>query len=230
MSETINTDAEVPDIEIDATMIRHVTVVPSDRIMLINGLPITFDYPHPDNLHALQWNQEDKRGHLEFTDSPNVILEEKDYGEKVLPYVRLYAKEQAKNWDNELANYKQELETYNSTEARMQRLKDLRDMILARTDYLVLPDVAAQFAPNILQLIYKYRKMVRDIAKQEGAPWDGGGARTPWPKPPVEILKKQERKTEDNSLLPSEPLQPVFHGVPLDRKSYEISKRYGAQK
>lgn len=232
----VNADLEVPDIEIDTTMIGQVTVVPPDRIMLINGVPLHFDYPYPERMHALQWNQKEKRGHIEaYTDfgtMENIPLEEKDYADKVLPYIRLYAQEQARQWAEAMSLYHQEVENYDSEDARMSRLKLMKDDILQKTDYLVLPDVAMEFAPNILQLIYKYRKMVREIAKQDGAPWDGGGPKTPWPKPPIEVLKKQERKTEPliQQLQIMAPDKPVFTGVPLDRQSYEIYKQYGESK
>ena len=233
--QTASTDLEAPDIEIDLTMVEQVTVVPPDGIMLINGVPLRFEYPHPERMHALQWNQKEKRGHIEsFADYgtlKNIPLEEKDYAEKVLPYIQLYAQEQARQWAEAMSLYHQEIGNYDSEDARMSRLKQMRDDILQKTDYLVLPDVASELAPNILRFVYKYRKMVREIALQDGAPWDGGGPKTPWPKPPIEALKKQERKAGEAFRVVQElaPRRPEFTGVPLDRKSYEIYKQYGVK-
>ena len=70
----------------------RVTVVPSDKLIIVNKEPLRFDYQAPDDLHALQWH--DGSGHLEFTDHrPNEPLTMEDYTEKVLPYVRLWEAE-----------------------------------------------------------------------------------------------------------------------------------------
>lgn len=224
------------DLEIDPTMIEQVSVVPPDGIMLINGIGLRFDFPSPERMNALQWNQKEKRGHIEyFTDMgtmENKVLSEADYGESVLPFICLYAQEQARQWARKLENYKQAVTDFDSENQRMRRLKYFRDNILRKTDFLVLPDVASEIPENILRLIYKYRKMVRDIADQAGAPWDGGGAKTPWPKPPIDALKKQERNAEsdyDTFIKLCEPHKPVFTGVPLDRQFYEIYKQYGVK-
>ena len=37
-------------------MKQHVIVVPSDRLIIVDGVPLQFDFPVPENLHAVQWH------------------------------------------------------------------------------------------------------------------------------------------------------------------------------
>ena len=69
----------------------QVTVVPADRLIIVNGTALVFPYVAPENLHALQWNE--KAGHTEWTDGPNLPLEAKDYDKHVAPYVTLWQAE-----------------------------------------------------------------------------------------------------------------------------------------
>ena len=69
----------------------QVTVVPADRLIIVNGTALVFPYVAPENLHALQWNE--KAGHTEWTDGPNQPLEAKDYDKHVAPYVTLWQAE-----------------------------------------------------------------------------------------------------------------------------------------
>lgn len=40
-----------------------VTVVPADRLVIVDGEALLFDFPAPEGLHALQWDGE--TGHTE---------------------------------------------------------------------------------------------------------------------------------------------------------------------
>lgn len=54
-------------------MYRHVTVVPTDQLVLVDGHALRFAFDAPERLHALQWHE--GSGHLEFTDgAPNQPL------------------------------------------------------------------------------------------------------------------------------------------------------------
>ncbi len=66
-----------------------------------------------------------------------------------------------------------------SEEERFASLRRLRDELLALTDFAVLPDSA--LPEEALGQIRAYRKALRDLPGQEGAPFDGGFSRTPWP-------------------------------------------------
>ena len=76
----------------------HVTVIPSDKIILVNGEALVFEFPAPANMHALQWH--DGEGHIEFTDDLNHPLTEQDYQDDVQPFVELWEAEKAK-WEDE---------------------------------------------------------------------------------------------------------------------------------
>ncbi len=72
-------------------MAYQVTAVPSDRLIIVDGEALVFDYiaPHA-HLHALQWAN--GKGELEFTNAPNVPC---GYDE-VQPYVTLWEEEKAR--------------------------------------------------------------------------------------------------------------------------------------
>lgn len=71
--------------------INHLTVIPDDRIILVDGEGLVFDYPAAANLHALQWHN--GSGHVEFLDelTPNLIIQgQEDYDKYVRPYVQMW--------------------------------------------------------------------------------------------------------------------------------------------
>ena len=151
----------------------RVTVVPADRLVIVDGLALTFDFNAPERMHALQWDG--KQGHIEWLgsgDEPpyNDPLAADSYAGQVAPYVELWEEEKAR------------LAEYNSEEARFERLRSERDQRLAATDYLLMPDYPlSDDQRTILQV---YRQALRDLPSQEGAPWDGGAEDTPWPEIP----------------------------------------------
>lgn len=72
-----------------------VVVIPSDHLISVDGLAYIFEFSAPDNLHAIQWHT--GSGHYEYTDATaNLPLTEKDYDDKVYPYVRLWEREHQK--------------------------------------------------------------------------------------------------------------------------------------
>lgn len=62
------------------------------------------------------------------------------------------------------------------------KLREKRDELLAKTDYLVMPDYP--ISEEDLAKIKAYRQALRDLPSLDGAPWDGGGEGTPWPEEP----------------------------------------------
>ena len=73
-------------------MEKHVTVIPVDKVIVVEGEALQFDFSAPAGLHALQWHE--GSGHLEFTDgSPNRELAVADYAEVVAPFVALWQAE-----------------------------------------------------------------------------------------------------------------------------------------
>lgn len=74
----------------------HVIAVPVDKIILVDGEPLRFDYQAQENLHALQWHE--GKGELEWKDySPNTpISGEADYSQHVAPFVQAFEAEKAR--------------------------------------------------------------------------------------------------------------------------------------
>lgn len=75
-------------------MRQDVTVIPGDRIIIVDGAPLWFAFEAPANLHALQWH--DGAGEMEWTDDINHPLTTQDYDADVAPFVTLWEAEKAR--------------------------------------------------------------------------------------------------------------------------------------
>lgn len=75
-------------------MKQHVTVIPSDNLVIVDGVPLVFGFAAPANLHALQWH--DGAGEMEWTDDINHPLTEQDYADDIAPFVALWEAEKAR--------------------------------------------------------------------------------------------------------------------------------------
>ena len=62
-------------------MYNHVTVIPDDKIVLVDGQALKFDFVAPEGMHALQWHN--GAGHIEWKAGENEILGGQDYANKV---------------------------------------------------------------------------------------------------------------------------------------------------
>lgn len=70
----------------------HVTVIPSDGIISVDGEVLFLDSIKTENFHALQWH--DGTGHVEPGDGlPNEELSSDDYEGRVAPFVALWEEE-----------------------------------------------------------------------------------------------------------------------------------------
>lgn len=159
-----------------------VTVVPVDKLIMVDDEGFNFDFPYPENLSALQWEgtPENGAGHMEFTDDYNQVLGPLVYDEDVKPFVDL--------WEREKAMLEaKEREQKSDPEKLFARLRGLRDGRIAATDYLAMPDYPLDGDKKAEVLAY--RESLRNLPDMPGAPWDGGGSQTPWP-PMPEFLKK----------------------------------------
>lgn len=163
----------------------RVTVVPADRLVIVDGQALTFEFSAPERMHALQWDG--KQGHIEWDGSGhepprNELLTADSYADRIAPYVKLWKEEKARLEQAAAEAEAARLAEYNSEAARFERLRAERDRRLAETDYLLMPDYPlSEGQRTVLQ---SYRQSLRDLPAQDGAPWDGGGKETPWPAAP----------------------------------------------
>ena len=68
-----------------------VTVVPKDRLIIVDGVALNLSFDAPESMHALQWDGQ--RGHIEWADDDNWPLEPEAYNDEVAPYVALWQAE-----------------------------------------------------------------------------------------------------------------------------------------
>ena len=169
----------------------RVTVVPADRLIIVDGYALCFDYPSLDGIHALQWDGE--CGHIEWEYGPNQPLEAADYDGQVAPFVELWQAEKARLEQAAAEAEAARLAEYNSEAARFERLRSERDRRLAATDYLLMADYPLD--DTLKGAVQLYRQALRDLPSQEGAPWDGGAEDTPWPEIPNVLQERQGSST-----------------------------------
>lgn len=103
-------------------MKQHVIVVPSDRLIIVDGTPLQFDFPVPENLHAIQWHN--GTGEMEWRDDINHPLTLADYAEDVAPFVELWEAEKARLEDEAATAEAARLAEYNSVEATRGRKQE----------------------------------------------------------------------------------------------------------
>lgn len=80
----------------------------------------------------------------------------------------------------------------------MEMLRQNRDAKLTDCDYLAMPDYP--LTDDCRAQLISYRQALRDLPQMDGAPWDGGGAATPWPVMPQIIMAKVETAETDVDL------------------------------
>ena len=160
---------------------QHVTVVPSDNLIIVDGETLRFNFAAPSDLHALQWHGE--QGHREWTSRPGTPFTVTGYAEIVQPYVTLWQAEKLRR--DQVAAAEQALAeaAYNSETARAGRLRAERDRRIAACDFLMVADYPMSEVEREPWRVY--RQALRDLPEQPGFPWDGGGEATPWPAEPA---------------------------------------------
>ncbi len=165
-----------------------VTVVPADKLIVVNGEALLFDFTAP-GIRALQWYN-GNAGHIEWGDK-NDALSLGDYVAKVLPYVQAWEAEKAR-LEAEAQKQAEEAEAlYNSPEERAKRIRTARDAKLNATQWLVErhADELAGGLPTTLSTeeyarLLVYRQALREIPEQSGFPWEGVET-VPWPEYPL---------------------------------------------
>ena len=164
----------------------RVTVVPADKLVIVDGQALNFDFNAPGRMHALQWAG--LQGHIEWKgyghEPPrNELLTADSYAGRVAPYVELWKEEKARLEQAAAEAEAARLAEYNREAARFERLRAERDRRLSATDYLLMQDYPLD--NTFKEAVQLYRQALRDLPSQEGAPWDGGGEETPWPVMPA---------------------------------------------
>lgn len=166
----------------------RVTVVPADKLVIVDGQALTFNFNAPERMHALQWDG--LQGHVEWKgyghEPPrNELLTADSYANRIEPYVKMWEEEKARLEQAAAEAEAARLAEYNSEAARFERLRAERDRRLSATDYLLMPDYPLD--GTLKGAVQLYRQALRDLPAQEGAPWDGGEEGTPWPELPADL-------------------------------------------
>ena len=140
-------------------MQNHVTVIPVDKIISVNGEGLNFDFIAPENMHALQWH--DGTGHIEYTDGQaNRPLTAADYDVEVAPFTAL--------WQAEYDRLEEERNRPLTPEEKASVIRQQRDYLLSETDYLMMPDYPmSELARENLKV---YRQALRDVPEQPDFP------------------------------------------------------------
>lgn len=172
-------------------MYQHVTVVPADKIIIVEGMALRFNFAAPDGLHAIQWHE--GSGHIERTDGINHPLTPDDYEANVAPLVALWEAEKARLDEEATANEAARIAEYNSTPARAARIRAERDRRLNATTWLVerhkeqtAGNIETSITGEDYAVLLVYRQALRDLPQQPGFPWGGPeDPKCPWPVEPV---------------------------------------------
>lgn len=172
-------------------MKQHVTVVPSDKLIIVDGNALRFDFPAPENMHALQWH--DGSGHIEWTDDINHPLTPDDYEADVSPLVALWEAEKVRLDEEAAAAETARIAEYNSPEARAARVRAERDRRLASCTWIIERHrdqldngEATTLSEEQYQAWQAYRQALRELPQQPGFPWEGpDDPACPWPVEPT---------------------------------------------
>lgn len=153
--------------------------IPEDKLIILNGERLVSDSFIPTSssegtIRAVHWSDTDK--HVEFINSYRQLTDA-DVNVYVTPYIMLFRAEQTR-----LA--KEESDKLNDAACCAEQVRAVRDSLLARTDYLLMPDYPLSATDKTT--IEVYRQALRDITKDPSFPWTGTPVESiPWPKNPL---------------------------------------------
>lgn len=179
-------------------MKQHVTIVPSDNLVIVDGEALRFDFKAPEGVHAIQWH--DGSGHVEWTGKNNTDMKETDYEAQVAPFVELWEEEKARLEEEAAAAEASRLAEYNSEPARAARIRAERDRRLDATTWLVerhkeqtAGNIETSITGEDYAALLTYRQALRDLPQQEGFPWEGpDDPKCPWPDEIRFVAKKSD--------------------------------------
>lgn len=76
-------------------MKNQVTIVPADKLVIVDGVGLILDFEAAENIHAIQWLG--NSGHCEYTDGrANRKLTAEDYEAEIAPFVALWEAEKSR--------------------------------------------------------------------------------------------------------------------------------------
>lgn len=189
-------------------MRQHVTVVPSDHLIFVDGFALRFGFPAPENMHALQWHE--GSGHIEWKDDINHPLTPDDYEADVAPFVALWEAEKARLDEEAAGAEAARIAEYNSPEARAARIRAERDRRIDATTWLVerhkeqvAEGITATLTDEEYSGLLAYRQALRDLPQQQGFPWHGdvNALDVPWPLMPTFLQAPQLPNPDDKEIV-----------------------------
>jgi hypothetical protein len=148
-------------------MKNQVTVMVEDKWIAVDDETIEFEngfklIPEHENLWALHWK--DGKGEYQFDDPPeNYLFGPEHYYKYVDPYVRQWQEEKIRQ------DYAAEVE-WNKPENVEARARAQRNMLLAETDYMLMPDYP--LTDEQREAWTAYRQALRNLPEQEGWPFE----------------------------------------------------------
>ena len=93
----------------------HITIIPEDSFMSVDGMSMNFELPSSENIHAIQWHS--GKGELEYEDeTPNLIFDSADYETILAPFLTAFELELQKREEERIAEEKRLEEEYNKPE------------------------------------------------------------------------------------------------------------------
>ena len=161
-----------------------VIVVPEDKLIIVDGTPLTLDFTYPSGLHAIQWYGQ--QGHIEWENDFNWPLSAFDataYEDEVAPYVALWQAEKERLEKEAAAAESERIAEYGSVASRFKRLRADRDNLLMGCDRLTTEltrklrieetYLARKEVEVALLHLDEWAVTLCDITEAEGAPFDG---------------------------------------------------------
>lgn len=164
---------------------KDVSVVTSDNVLVVDGVGREFNYPRPDNVHAIQWHK--GQGSVEYTDdTPVHYFDVTEYKTFIAPYVEAL---------NEYVKKEEEehKRLINSRDYKESTIRVKRDWLLNDSQWVVdrqrdqiNAGIPSTLSVEEFQDWLDYRQALRDITIQPGFPWNGADdPKVPWPVEPT---------------------------------------------
>ena len=113
----------------------NVTVVMADKLIIVDGIGLQFDFQTDESIHAIQWHS--GFGEIEYTDGrSNSVIE--SYESEVLPYVQ-YWETEIERLEQERIKAEAEYNSFENVKARsLERIdKNTSDKIFAGFEYTI---------------------------------------------------------------------------------------------